>query len=396
MLEQGEANPGHGLPRPLARRGRIDPFIVMDVLRVANEKEARGADIVHMEVGQPGTPAPARVVEAAHKALESSKLGYTEALGVPELRERIAGHYNTRYGLSVAPERVIVTSGSSAGFVLAFLAILDVGARVAVPTPGYPCYRNILTALGAQAVTLETGAGSRWAPVPAALGELNRQDPLDALLLASPANPTGTMLVGNGLAELAKACEQLGIWFISDEIYHGLDYEEPAQTALAHSQSAIVINSFSKYFSMTGWRIGWMVVPGALVRHIERLAQNLYICAPALSQYAAIAAFDACDELEANKGVYQTNRDLLLEELPKAGFTDILPADGAFYLYANVRHLTNDSAGFAKRMLEETGVAATPGIDFDAGRGSHFLRFSYAGATERMEEAARRLKNWSP
>ncbi|GBE42429.1 aspartate aminotransferase [bacterium BMS3Bbin10] len=395
MPEQGEAIPGRGLPRPLSRRGRIDPFIVMDVLRAANEKEAGGADIIHMEVGQPGTPAPARVVEAAHKALENSRLGYTEALGVPELRERIARHYNTRYGVSVAPERVVVTSGSSAGFVLAFLAILDVGARVAVPTPGYPCYRHILSALGARAVTLETGAGSRWAPVPAALAELNRQDPLDALLLASPANPTGTMLVGNGLAELAKACEQLGLWFISDEIYHGLEYEEPAQTALAHSGSAIVINSFSKYFSMTGWRVGWMVVPHALVRHLERLAQNLYICAPALSQYAAIAAFDACDELEANKGVYRTNRDLLLEELPKAGFTDILPADGAFYLYANVRHLTNDSASFAKRMLEETGVAVTPGIDFDTGRGSRFLRFSYAGATGRMVEAARRLKNWS-
>jgi len=395
MPDEDEAMAGRGLPRPLSARGRIDPFIVMDVLRTANERQAQGADIVHMEVGQPGTPAPARVIEAAHKALESSRLGYTEALGVPELRERIAAYYKTRYGLSVAPERVVVTSGSSAGFVLAFLAILDVGARVAVPAPGYPCYRHILTALGAEAVTLETGANSRWAPVPEALAEINRSHALDALLMASPANPTGTMLVGGALAELSKACEQLGLWFISDEIYHGLDYEEPAQTALAHSQSAIVINSFSKYFSMTGWRIGWMVVPGALVRPIERLAQNLYICAPALSQYAAIAAFDATEELEANKAVYRANRDVLLEELPKAGFTDILPADGAFYLYADVRHLTNDSAGFAKRMLEETGVATTPGVDFDAGRGGHFLRFCYAGATERMAEAARRLKDWS-
>lgn len=393
-MTQSVSNKGEALPRPLSTRGRIDPFIVMDVMRAANEREARGANIIHMEVGQPGTPAPARVIEAARKALASSKLGYTEALGLPELRARIAQHYNTRYGLSVAPERVVVTSGSSAAFLLAFLAILDVGARVAVPSPGYPCYRHILSALGAQAVTLETGASSRWMPVPDALAKLNRGGALDALLLASPANPTGTMLTGNALGELARACERLKLWFISDEIYHGLDYEEPAQTALAHSASAIVINSFSKYFSMTGWRIGWMVVPDALVRTIERLAQNLYICAPALSQYAAIAAFGATDELEANKALYRANRDLLLNELPKAGFTDILPADGAFYLYADVRHLTNDSAGFAKRMLAETGVAATPGVDFDAGRGRHYVRFCYAGTPERMAEAARRLQAW--
>jgi aspartate/methionine/tyrosine aminotransferase len=348
-----------------------------------------------MEVGQPGTPAPAGVIEAAHAALENSRLGYTEALGVPELREAIAAHYKTRYGLSVAPERVVVTSGSSAGFLLAFLAILDTGARVAVPTPGYPCYRHILSALGVEAVTLETGTKTRWMPVSGALAELNSKQQLDALLLASPSNPTGTMLVGDALPELVRTAEQLGLWFISDEIYHGLDYEEPAKSAIAYSDSAIVINSFSKYFSMTGWRIGWMVVPEALVRPIERLAQNLYICPPALSQYAAIAAFDCTDELEANKAVYQTNRDLLLQELPKAGFIDILPADGAFYLYADVRHMTNDSAGFAKRMLEETGVAATPGVDFDTGRGDHYLRFCYSGTTERMREAARRLCDWS-
>lgn len=392
---QDKSAAADNMPRPLATRGRIDPFIVMDVLRTANEKEASGSDIVHMEVGQPGTPAPARVIETAHAALQASRLGYTEALGVPELREQIAAHYKARYGLGIRPEQVVVTSGSSAGFILAFLAILDAGARVAVPTPGYPCYRQILKVLGVEAVTLETGAKTRWAADAAALADLNRQQPLDALLLASPANPTGTMLVGDALPELAKACEQLRLWFISDEIYHGLDYQEPAKTALAHSQTAIVINSFSKYFSMTGWRVGWMVVPEPLVRPIERLAQNLYICAPALSQYAAVAAFDAYDELEANKTVYRTNRDLLLEELPKAGFTDILPGDGAFYLYADVRHLTNDSAGFARQMLEEIGVATTPGIDFDSGRGSHYLRFSYAGTTERMREAARRLCDWS-
>lgn len=382
------------MPRPLSERGRIDPFIVMDILRSANEKQAAGADIVHMEVGQPGTPAPARVVEAAQEALKSSALGYTEALGLPELRERIAQHYATQYGISVQPENVVVTAGSSAGFVLAFLAILDAGGRVAIPSPGYPCYRHILSALGAQAVTLETGPDTRWMPDRASLMQLHQAHDLDALLLASPANPTGTMLVGDALSTIARTCEELGIWFISDEIYHGLDYAEPAQSALSFSRSAITINSFSKYFSMTGWRIGWMVVPEALVRPIERLAQNLYICPSALSQYAAIAAFDARDEMEANKAVYQANRELLLEELPRAGFTEILPADGAFYLYADVRHLTNDSMEFARRMLDEIGVAATPGIDFDTGRGTQFLRFSYAGTTERMTEAARRLRDW--
>lgn len=383
------------LPGALSSRGDIDPFIVMDVLRTANDMQSQGADVVHMEVGQPGTSAPARVIEAAHAALDGSTLGYTDALGVPELRARIAGYYQHRYGLSIPPERVVVTAGSSAGFVLAFLAILEAGARVAIPTPGYPCYRHILGALGAEAVSLETSERDRWNPTPASLGALHASQPLNALLLASPANPTGTMLIGDALKEIVEACADLGLWFISDEIYHGLDYTEPSKTALAYSNSAIVINSFSKYFSMTGWRIGWMVVPDELVRPMERLAQNLYICAPAISQYAAIAAFDAYDELEANKAVYRANRDLLLEELPKAGFTSILPADGAFYLYADVRHMTNDSAALAKQILEETGVAATPGTDFDTGRGAHYLRFCYAGTTQRMAEAARRLQRWS-
>lgn len=393
--EDGNQDAEAGFPRPLAARSRIDPFIVMDVLRSANEKEAAGADVIHMEVGQPGTPAPAPVIEAARRALETSQLGYTEALGLPALREKIAGHYKSHYGVAVPPERVVVTTGSSAGFVLAFLALLEPGAGIAVPTPGYPCYRHILSALGAQAVTLETGAGTRWVPSPEQLSALAAErGNLNGLLLASPSNPTGTMLVGDALETLVATCARLKLWFISDEIYHGLDYAEPAKTALEFSDSAIVINSFSKYFSMTGWRIGWMVVPEALVRPIERLAQNLYIAPPAISQHAALAAFDAREELEANKGTYAANRDLLLEELPKAGFTEILPADGAFYLYADIRRLTNDSAAFAKRMLAETGVAVTPGVDFDAARGNGFVRFSYAGASDRMAEAARRLRAW--
>lgn len=392
---KGSALDEESLPRPLSTRSSIDPFIVMDVLRVANEKTVAGDDIIHMEVGQPGTPAPARVVEAAHQALDRHTLGYTDALGLPELRERIAGHYKRQYGISVSPARVAVTSGSSAAFILAFLAILDPGARVAIPSPGYPCYRHILKALGAEAAILETGPETRWMPTAEGLAALHGQTPLDALLLASPANPTGTMLVGDALRQLARACEAHKLWFISDEIYHGLDFEEPAKTALAFSDTAIVINSFSKYFSMTGWRIGWMIVPDALVRPIERLAQNLFICAPAISQYAAIAAFDAYEELEANKAVYRANRDMLLQELPDAGFTNILPADGAFYLYADVRHLTDDSAELARKIIDECGVAVTPGVDFDSARGKHHLRFCYSGTTERMHEAARRLRDWS-
>lgn len=389
------AQPAHRLrlPRPPAARSAIDPFIVMDVMRAANEKAAAGGDVIHMEVGQPAAGAPRPVLEAARAALDGDRLGYTEALGLPVLRARIARHYGERYGVEVSPGRVVITTGSSAGFVLAFLAVLDEGGRLALPSPGYPCYRNILRALGGEAVTVETGAATRWAPALEQVEDAARAG-AQGLLLASPANPTGTMLVEGALERLVATCRDLGLWFISDEIYHGLDYAEPARTALAHDPSAIVINSFSKYFCMTGWRIGWMVVPEALVRPVERLAQNLYISPPTLSQHAALAAFDATEELEAVKTIYRDNRALLLAELPRAGLTDIVPADGAFYLYADVGRFTNDSAAFAARMLAETGIAATPGVDFDAARGARFMRFSYAGAPADMAEAARRLRAW--
>lgn len=382
------------LPRQLAKRGDIDPFIAMDMMRIANEREAGGADIIHMEVGQPATPAPAKVIEAARAALEVERLGYTDALGLPALREAIAQNYSQKYGVAVPPERIVITTGSSAGFVLAFLAILDEGARVALPSPGYPAYRQILRVLGAEPVLLETGAEGRWMPTPEQIRSEAQASELHAVLLASPANPTGTMLVGDALGRLIAECESLGLWFISDEIYHGLDFAEPAQTALTHSDAAIVVNSFSKYYSMTGWRIGWMVVPSDLVRTIERLAQNLYISPPTLSQHAAIAAFESLDELEGIKAVYAKNRELLLDALPGAGLGELLPADGAFYLYSDVRHFTNDSVEFAHRMLREAGVAVTPGVDFDAQQGAHYVRLSYAGATERMAEAVRRIRNW--
>ncbi len=382
------------LLRDPALRSGIDSFIVMDVMRMAAAEEAAGRSVIHMEVGQPATPAPLAAREAAKRAIDSQSLGYTLALGVLPLRERIARHYSDAYGVSVDPGRVVITTGSSAAFVLAFLALFDAGARVALPSPGYPCYRHILTALGCEPVIVTTDAQTRWMPDPDDISRLQAMAALHGLLVASPANPTGTMLTPARLAALCAVCRDNRLWFISDEIYHGLTYTVPAATALQFDADAIVINSFSKYFSMTGWRVGWMIVPDPLVRVVERLAQNLYIAPPAIAQVAALAPFDARDELEANKAVYAANRTLLLQELPEAGFDQIVPADGAFYLYADISRLTDDSRAFCARMLHETGVAATPGIDFDAARGQRFVRFSYAGSTSDMAEAARRLRGW--
>jgi aspartate/methionine/tyrosine aminotransferase len=376
-------------------RSGIDSFMVMDVMRASAAQEAAGRSVIHMEVGQPATPAPRAARLAAMRALERDTLGYTMALGSPALRERIAQLYRDWYGVAVPAERVVVTTGSSAAFVLAFLALFDVGDAVALPAPGYPCYRHILGALGQRSVVIETGPAGNWMPTADDVVRAAERDGAKGLLVASPANPTGTMLTPERLSELAAACAERGVRLISDEIYHGLTYARPGETALQHSNEAIVVNSFSKYFSMTGWRIGWMVVPDALVRVIERLAQNLYISAPAIAQVAALGAFDAMDELEANRRVYAENRALLMEELPKAGFGAFAPPDGAFYLHCDVSGMTNDALAFAKAMLEETGVAATPGLDFDSERGRRFLRFCYAGTTADMTEAARRLKAWS-
>jgi aspartate/methionine/tyrosine aminotransferase len=346
-----------------------------------------------MEVGQPATPAPRAARERARVALESERLGYTEALGLPRLRDRIARYMTERYGVAVASERVVVTSGSSAGFVLAFLLLLDSGDRLGLPSPGYPCYRQILKALGVSPLLLETSGQGRWMPKIADVERLAAAG-AGGLLLASPNNPTGTMVLEPRLAEIADACRRHGLWLISDEIYHGLEYEAPSETALAHSADAIVVNSFSKYFSMTGWRIGWLVVPEALVRPIERLTQNLYISPSAISQIAALGAFDGIDELEEIKGGYARSRAMLLEELPRAGLSSILPADGAFYLYVDVSRFTSDSEAFAKTMLKEIGVAVTPGIDFDPKRGKSYIRLCYAGAENAMREAARRIAHW--
>lgn len=376
----------------IAKRGGIDPFIAMEVMKAANEREAESGDVIHMEVGQPSTGAPRAVREAAIHALGRDRLGYTEALGIPPLREAIARHYRDYYGLSVAPERVVVTTGSSGAFLLAFLCLFDHGDRIAVAEPGYPAYRNILTALGIEMVAVATRAESGFR-LDAEQIRRSGAD-IEGILVATPANPTGTMLDGPRLQGLVRLAAERDIALIVDEIYHGITFGGRAQSVLALTDDAIVINSFSKYFSMTGWRLGWMVLPQSLVRPVECLAQNLFISPPSLSQWAAIAAFDAHDELEANVARYAANRALLLEELPGAGLDRLAPVDGAFYVYADVSRLTNDSVAFSRRMLAEIGVAATPGLDFDRSEGRHFMRFSFAGSTEEMREAARRLRAW--
>lgn len=378
----------------VSSRGRIPPFIAMDVLRAANERAATGAEVLHLELGQPSTSAPDAVIAAAERALRSEALGYTDALGIPPLRRAIARYYRERYAFDLDPERVIVTVGSSGGFLLAFLAAFDPGDRIGMVSPGYPAYRNILRALGLEPVEIPAGPVERFQPNPALLERLER--PVDGLIVASPANPTGTMLNPEDLAILARYCDAHGIRLISDEIYHGITYDRAEATALASSAHAIVVNSFSKYFSMTGWRLGWLILPADLVRPVECLAQNLFISPPALSQHAAIAAFDCRDELDANVARYRENRALLLGELPKAGFDRLAPPDGAFYIYADIAHLTNDSDEFCRRVLAETGVAMTPGLDFDPERGSGTLRISFAGSTETIAEATRRLRMWRP
>ena len=375
-------------------RSEVPPFIVMDVMAAAAKIEAAGGRVIHMEVGQPAASAPSAALDAARAALSGSYLGYTEALGMPSLRQRIARHYDEQYGFPIDPGRIIVTTGSSGGFILAFLALFEAGDRVALANPGYPPYRHILSALGCEPVLIQTSAETRWAMTPDALLAEHRRKPLKGVLVASPANPTGTMMQTAALRALIDAAEAEGISVISDEIYHGLDYAFAAETAARLSPNATVVNSFSKYFCMTGWRVGWLVAPEILVRPIERLQQNLAISVPTLSQIAAAAAFDGREEMENVKHGYEENRRILLEGLPKIGFDRFLPVDGAFYLYADVSRFTSDSIDFAKRMLEEAGVATTPGLDFDPLHGREFLRFSYAGSADHMREAVVKIGEW--
>jgi aspartate/methionine/tyrosine aminotransferase len=393
MLEKAKGLLHKGLAVPSGRSG-VPPFMVMDVMAAAARLEAQGRRIVHMEVGQPAVGAPAAAIAAVRAALGSGPHGYTETLGIASLRRRIARAYAQWHGIDIEAERIVVTTGSSAGFMLAFLSAFEAGDRVAVALPGYPPYRHILSALGCEVVAIETSAENRWSITAKSLLAQHRIKPLKGVIIASPANPTGTMMTAAALAELIGCAEEAGITVISDEIYHGLDYAFAAESAARFSPDTIIINSFSKYFCMTGWRIGWMVVPPTLVRAIERLQQNLAISVPTLSQIAAEAAFEGRDELEAIKHGYEDNRRFLVEALPGAGLTSFLPVDGAFYLYADISRFADDSYDFAKRMLEEAGVAATPGVDFDPVRGRHFLRLCYAGSREDMHEAVTRIGGW--
>jgi aspartate/methionine/tyrosine aminotransferase len=361
--------------------------------RRASEREAAGHRVFHLEVGQPSTPAPAAAVAAGVAAMQGHPLGYTNAPGLVALRRRIAQHTAEWYGVTVPLERVMIVAGASAGFSLAFLACFDPGQRVGVLEPGYPCYRNVLLALGVEPVPISVGPSTRWAPTPELLAAAGH---LDGLIVASPSNPTGTVLDPSTLAMLAEHCTRNGVQLISDEIYHGITYNGPAQTMLAHTDSAVVVNSFSKYFSMTGWRLGWVITPDVFTDAFERLQQNLYICAPHISQVVGLAAFDAQSELDHHVDRYRSNRSVLLDGLAAAGITEVADADGAFYVYADVSHLADDSMDLCGRWLDELGVASTSGLDFDTARGHRWVRFSYAGSSDDIGEACVRLGGWRP
>ena len=370
-----------------SNRGNVDPFIVMDVMENARKAEEKGEDIVHMEVGQPGTPAPIEAQRQLIEKMKNDSMGYTVALGIPELRKRISQLYGDWYNLDLNPDRIIITSGSSAGFILSFSSLFDARDRVGICSPGYPSYRQILKAQDLETVLIETKFENNFQPFSSDLKGLN----LSGVLIASPANPTGSMLNYNQLESLILSSLEQNISFISDEIYHGIEYEKKATTALQITNQCYVINSFSKYFSMTGWRVGWMVVPEDHIRQIERLAQNMFICAPHASQIAALHALDCEDELKNNLDVYKENRKLMIKGLKDSGFSKISSPDGAFYIYADVSKFCNDSLEFANRVLKEAKVAITPGLDFDSKRGNSTIRFSYARSTEDIIKGLEKL-----
>jgi aspartate/methionine/tyrosine aminotransferase len=379
----------------VALRAGIPPFYVMDVWLAAAERQRSHGDLVNLSAGQPSAGAPQAVRAAAKAALDSTVLGYTVALGIPELRSAIAASYQHRHGLAVDPADVVITTGSSGGFLLAFLACFDAGDRVAIASPGYPCYRNILSALGCEVVEIPCGPDTRFQPTVEMLAEL---DPVRGVIVASPANPTGTVIPPEELAAIASWCASSGVRLISDEVYHGLVYEGAPVTSCAWqtSREAVVVNSFSKYYAMTGWRLGWLLVPQELQRAVDRLTGNFTICPPTLAQLAAVAAFtpESIAEADALLDHYTDNRRLLLDGLRGIGIDKLAPTDGAFYVYADVSHLTTDSLSFCSNLLADAGVAIAPGIDFDTVRGGSFVRLSFAGPSNDIEEAVHRIGAW--
>lgn len=383
------------LPKlPLSERSGITPFRAMEVMRSVSALKAGGRDIVEMHVGQPGAPAPSTVRAAAERAARHGHIGYTAASGILPLKEAIAAHYDDAYGLSVSPDEVFVTTGSSGGFQLAFLAAMNPGGRVLLTRPGYPAYRNMLTACDLEAVEVDVGPDTRYTLTPDHIREAHARKPLGAVLLASPANPTGVLTEPARLKAISDTCAELGIWFISDEIYHRLVYAGEEETALRFGRQNIIVNSFSKYYCMTGWRIGWMIAPPEMLDAAERLCQNIFISAPEISQIAAVEAFRASEELDALRAGYSRNRERLVEALPKLGFSGVFPADGAFYLYLSIPDGFENSLSFCSDLLEKAGVSATPGLDFDTVNGHRTVRFSYAGAEDRIQEGIRRMEEF--
>jgi len=376
----------------IADRATVPPFIVMDVLHASAQRAAQGLPVFHMAAGQPSVGIPHGVTERLKDLLDRDPMGYTVSLGIPELRQKIADHYQTTQGVTIAPERVVVTTGSSGAFILAFSSCFAPGDRVGLAAPGYPAYPSILRSLGIEPVRIPVGPDSRYQPTVEVLEKLGEK--LDGLIVASPSNPTGTVMPADELEKLCQWCDANGVRLISDEIYHGITFGDPAVSATRFSQTPVIINSFSKYFCMTGWRLGWMVVPEDMVRPIECLTQNLFISAPTLSQYAGTLVFDHLEELEQRVQGYAANRALLLNALPAAGITRFAPPDGAFYLYADVSHLTNDSLSFCQRMLAECGVAAAPGVDFDPIGGQSSVRFSFARDHQHVKQAVEALTGW--
>ena len=373
-----------------SKRSNVDPFIVMDVMESARKAEANGKHVIHMEVGQPGTPAPKRAKQFISDEISNNDLGYTVTLGLPELRNRISKLYGDWYNIDLNPDRIIITTGSSGAFILSFAALFDVGDRVGIAAPGYPSYRQILKSQDLIPIDIFTELQNKFQPIPKDIKENN----LNGLLVASPANPTGSLLDKKKLEALINTAHENKVSFISDEIYHGIQYENNPTSALEISNECYVINSFSKYFSMTGWRVGWMIVPEDHVRQVERLSQNLFICPPHVSQLTALSAMDAKEELNTNVEVYKKNRSILLEELPKAGLNKFSPPDGAFYIYIDISEYSKDSLNFCKEVLDKAGVAITPGLDFDQKRGNSTIRFSYARSTEDIIEGANRIKKF--